>query len=157
MLQKLFFFLSIISISMGHHYRGGSLIAVYLNNTIFGYHKIQLTVGFVWSFSDYKCNDWIIDKHELIGPYNDYIYLKNGKRITSCEAYCEKYSEQNNWTYGRKSLEYSTNENYIEIYYENCCWERVKGDGLNWQFKFKMNLTEPNHTPIVNLQPLGMF
>lgn len=155
MFKKILLLLKIISLSFGHHYHGGSITAKYLNRSSSGNHFLQLTFYFVWSYSDYKCNDFIIQKHELIGPYNDYVYLKNGRRITTCEVYCEKYSYKDNWSSGKKSLIYETNEDLIQIYYENCCWENLKANGLNWQLKFKMNLTEPNQSPQITVQPIS--
>lgn len=153
--NRIIFLFNIFSISICHHYQGGSLIAQYYGNSSLGYHTVRLTISFVWVYEKYKCDEWVIKNQQLIGPYNDYIYSRGEKKITSCEIYCEKYSQVDNWSFGRKSLVFNTSKKFIEIFNENCCWEKVNGHGLNWQLKLRMSLAEPNETPSVAVPPVG--
>jgi hypothetical protein len=147
-------FLFLYNFVSSHHFRGGSFSSSWVKKLSNGSNLIELKTMFTWDLNEYNCDEDIIEKRSLIGPYNEFLYSKKSK-LTSSEIYCEKYSLEDNWSYGKRRNIYSINDSTFEVNFESCCWSNFNEGSFNYQMKRKMNLNEPNDSPIMSISPIG--
>lgn len=155
MLNKTFFvvaFILSVQYSTCHHYRGGSISLRKINTSL-----AEVTISFGWSLSGYFCDKETILEHKLIGPLNDYLYSGESP-ITTVETYCESYSIEDNWSFGRRKFFVEPSENSFSLTYEGCCWISTFGQHSNWQITMNASIDQITYSsPVALMFPLSNF
>jgi hypothetical protein len=153
MIYKTFFlitFIIFIKIASCYHYRGGSISSRFINSNL-----TEVTISFGWRLSGYYCDKKTINGHRLIGPFNDYLYY-GGLPITTVETYCESFSVEDDWSFGKRKFFVQPLDNSLTLTYEGCCWLSSTGHDSNWQITMNISTDQVSYSsPFAIMFPLS--
>lgn len=152
LISKLVYIILLLERSFGYHYRGGSMSA-----RVTSPNQVEVTISFVWRLSGYFCNQDTINRRTLIGPSLDYLYSGN-LSITSAQTYCESFSIEDDWSFGKKTFSVIPLSEPFSLTYEGCCWISYDGQHINWQITMNISTSQaPNSSPITMMFPISNF
>ncbi|CAC5400893.1 unnamed protein product [Mytilus coruscus] len=153
----LFMVLQIINIH-GSHFQGGMLIWKYKDNQIYITYKV--------SFNSHPCDKISILNRTLLNGAGSLKCYRgcSGTLVSPLSYYCTEYSENDTWTYGQRTLNFtfpSTLDNIYVFGYRDCCWTSlVEGGSNDWSLIATANFTirkdngQINCSPIAAMQPV---
>ncbi|XP_052078424.1 uncharacterized protein LOC127716301 isoform X3 [Mytilus californianus] len=144
----------------GSHFQGGMVTWKYRDNQVYITYKV--------SFNNHHCDKMYILNRILVNGEGSLMCYRGCNDtltrtlVTSLSYYCTEFSEDDNWTYGQRTLNVtfpSTSDNIYVFGYRSGSWATLVDGGGSWSLIATANLNirqdigRINSSPIAAMQP----
>ncbi|XP_071126882.1 uncharacterized protein [Mytilus edulis] len=144
----------------GSHFQGGMITWKYKDN--------QVYITYTVSFNNHYCDNATILNKILVNGEGSLVCYRGCEDtstktlVTRLSYYCTEFSEDDNWTYGQRTLNVtfpSTSDNIYVFGHRSGDWASLVDGGSSWSLIATANLTirqdngRINSSPIAAMQP----